>query len=143
MPKRTLEGTVVSDKQDKTVVVRVERRFTHPVMKKTVRRSKTYHAHDEKNEFNVGDVVRISEHSPISKMKRWLVIEGDKKGGRGIDRPEENEGHVSRKAKAAPDAAAKSESNAKSEPNVKSESNAKSDQNAEDEKKSKTEEKAK
>ena len=79
MPKRTLQGIVVSDKQDKTIVVRVERRFTHPVMKKTVRRSKKYYAHDEKNEYSVGDIVRIEEHSPISKLKRWAVIEGEKK----------------------------------------------------------------
>jgi small subunit ribosomal protein S17 len=69
----------VSDKQDKTVVVRVERRFTHPVLKKTVRRSKKYYAHDEKNEFSVGDVVRIEERRPLSRLKRWEVIEGDKK----------------------------------------------------------------
>ena len=56
MPKRTLQGVVVSDKQDKTVVVRVDRRFTHATMKKTVRRSKKYHAHDEKNEYAVGDM---------------------------------------------------------------------------------------
>ena len=59
MPKRVLQGVVVSDKNAKTVVVKVERRFTHPVMGKTVRRSKKYHAHDEKGEFKVGDVVRI------------------------------------------------------------------------------------
>jgi small subunit ribosomal protein S17 len=79
MPKRMLEGVVVSDKQDKTVVVRVERRFTHPVLKKTVRRTKKYYAHDEKNEFSVGDVVRIEERRPLSRLKRWEVIEGDKK----------------------------------------------------------------
>ena len=79
MPKRTLQGVVVSDKQDKTVTVRVERRFTHPVMKKTVRRSKTYHAHDEKNEFSVGDLVWIEEHAPISKLKRWMVTSGEKR----------------------------------------------------------------
>jgi small subunit ribosomal protein S17 len=79
MPKRTLQGVVVSDKQDKTVVVRVERRFTHPVMKKTIRRSKKYHAHDETNEYSVGDIVRIEEHRPISKLKRWAVVQGDKK----------------------------------------------------------------
>ena len=79
MPKRMLQGTVVSDKQDKTVVVRVERRFTHPVLKKTVRRSKKYHAHDEKNEFNVGDLVTIEERRPLSKLKRWEVIQGEKK----------------------------------------------------------------
>ena len=79
MPKRTLQGVVVSDKQDKTVIVRVERRFTHPVMKKTVRRSKKYYAHDENNEYSVGDVVRIEEHRPISKLKRWAVVQGEKK----------------------------------------------------------------
>ena len=79
MPKRTLQGVVLSDKQDKTVIVSVERRFTHPVLKKTIRRSKTFHAHDEKNEFSVGDVVWIEEHRPISKLKRWLVVRGEKK----------------------------------------------------------------
>ena len=79
MPKRTLQGVVVGDKQDKTVVVRVERRFTHPVMKKTVRRSKKYHAHDEKNEFAVGDIVWIEERRPLSRLKCWEVIQGEKK----------------------------------------------------------------
>jgi small subunit ribosomal protein S17 len=79
MPKRVLQGMVVSDKQNKTVVVRVERRFTHPVLKKTVRRSKKYYAHDEQNEFSVGDVVWIEEHRPISKLKRWAVSRGEKK----------------------------------------------------------------
>ena len=79
MPKRTLHGTVVSDKQSKTVVVRVDRRFTHPVLKKTVRRSKKYYAHDEKNEYSVGDIVWIEEHRPISKLKRWKVVQGEKK----------------------------------------------------------------
>ena len=75
MPKRILQGTVVSDKNAKTVVVKVERRFIHPVMGKTVRRSKKYHAHDEKGEFKVGDVVRIQECRPISKLKAWEVLE--------------------------------------------------------------------
>ena len=79
MPKRTLQGVVVSDKQDKTVIVRVERRYTHPVLKKTVRRSKKFYAHDEKNEFAVGDLVRIEERRPLSKLKRWEVIQGEKK----------------------------------------------------------------
>jgi small subunit ribosomal protein S17 len=78
MPKRTLQGVVVSDKQDKTVVVRVDRRFTHPEMKKTIRRSKKYHAHDEKNEFKTGDTVWIEERRPISRLKRWAVIKGEK-----------------------------------------------------------------
>ncbi len=79
MPKRTLQGVVVSDKQDKTVVVRVDRRFSHATMKKVIRRSKKYHAHDEKNEFAVGDVVWIEERRPISKLKCWEVIRGEKK----------------------------------------------------------------
>jgi len=79
MPKRQLQGVVVSDKQDKTVIVRVDRRFTHPLLKKTVRRSKKYHAHDSTNEYSVGDIVWIEEHSPISKLKRWAVVQGEKK----------------------------------------------------------------
>ena len=79
MPKRTLQGVVVSDKQAKTVIVRVERRYTHPVLKKTVRRSKKFYAHDEKNEFGVGDLVWIEERRPLSKLKRWEVVQGEKK----------------------------------------------------------------
>ena len=74
MPKRILQGTVVSDKNEKTVVVKVERRFTHPVMKKTVRMTKKYKAHDENNVHKVGDSVFIQESKPISKDKRWVVI---------------------------------------------------------------------
>jgi small subunit ribosomal protein S17 len=79
MPKRTLQGVVVSDKQNKTVVVRVERRFTHPLYKKTIRRSKNYHAHDENNEFKEGDIVWIEESKPLSKLKSWVVTQGEKK----------------------------------------------------------------
>ena len=79
MPKRMLQGTVVGDKQDKTVIVRVERRFTHPLLKKTVRRTKKYHAHDENNQFSVGDIVWIEEHRPISRLKRWAVARGEKR----------------------------------------------------------------
>ena len=75
MPKRVLEGVVVSDKNDKTIVVKVERRLTHPVLKKTVRLTKKYHAHDEKNAAKTGDVVRIQETKPLSKQKRWLLLE--------------------------------------------------------------------
>lgn len=75
MPKRIMQGTVVSDKNDKTVVVKVERRFTHPVMKKTVRQSKRYKAHDENNSAKVGDIVFIEESAPISKDKRWVVVQ--------------------------------------------------------------------
>jgi small subunit ribosomal protein S17 len=74
MPKRVLQGVVVSDKQDKTVVVKVERRFTHPVMKKTVRRTKNYHAHDENNVAKVGDQVSIEESKPLSKLKTWVLL---------------------------------------------------------------------
>ncbi len=74
MPKRVMQGTVVSDKNDKTVVVKVERRFTHPVMKKTVRMSKKYKAHDETNACKVGDIVLIQESAPISRDKRWVVM---------------------------------------------------------------------
>ena len=74
MPKRVLQGVVVSDKNDKTIVVSVERRYTHPLLKKTVRRTKKYHAHDEKNTFKTGDTVRIQESAPISKNKRWVVM---------------------------------------------------------------------
>ena len=74
MPKRVLQGVVVSDKNAKTVVVKVERRFIHPTFGKTVSRSKKYHAHDESKAFKVGDVVRIRECRPISKLKRWEVV---------------------------------------------------------------------
>lgn len=74
MPKRILSGTVVSDKNDQTVTVSVERRFTHPMMKKTVRSTKKYRAHDAQNECKVGDIVRIRECAPISKTKRWEVV---------------------------------------------------------------------
>src|SRR5882757_5606247 len=79
MPKRTLQGVVVSDKQTKTVVVRVDRRFTHPIYKKTIRRSKNYHAHDEGSQFKPGDMVWIEESKPISKLKRWTVVRGEHK----------------------------------------------------------------
>ena len=75
MPKRILQGVVVSDKNDKTVVVRVERRFAHPLLQKTVRRSKKYKAHDENNQYKVGDIVSIEECAPISKRKTWMVVQ--------------------------------------------------------------------
>jgi small subunit ribosomal protein S17 len=78
MPKRILQGVVVSDKNAKTVVVEVERRYIHPLLKKTVRRSKKYHAHDEGKIFKVGDTVRIEECAPISKLKRWTVLADSK-----------------------------------------------------------------
>ncbi|MBI4966867.1 MAG: 30S ribosomal protein S17 [Rhodospirillales bacterium] len=74
MPRRILQGVVVSDKMDKTVVVRVERRVMHPIYKKFIKRSKKYHAHDEANACKAGDVVRIRECRPISKTKTWEVL---------------------------------------------------------------------
>ena len=75
MPKRVLTGTVVSDKADKTVVVRVERRVKHPLYGKIIRLSKKYHAHDEANAYRLGEQVRIEERAPISKLKTWEVID--------------------------------------------------------------------
>lgn len=74
MPKRILQGTVVSDKNDQTVVVNVQRQVMHPLYKKYIGRSKKYHAHDEKNQFKEGDTVRIQECRPFSKLKRWEVL---------------------------------------------------------------------
>ncbi len=75
MPKRVLTGIIVSDKTEKTVVVKVERRVKHPLYGKIIKRSKKYHAHDEGNEFREGETVRIEETRPISKLKTWRVIE--------------------------------------------------------------------
>ncbi len=74
MPRRILQGVVVSDKQDKTVTVRVERRMMHPIYKKFIRRSKKFAAHDENNTCKIGDVVRIRECAPISKTKKWELV---------------------------------------------------------------------
>lgn len=74
MPKRILKGVVVSDKNDKTIVVKVERRFTDPLLKKTVRRTKRYKAHDEANSAKMGDEVRIEECKPVSKDKTWVLV---------------------------------------------------------------------
>lgn len=75
MPKRVLTGTVVSDKGDKTVVVRVERRVKHPLYGKIIKLSKKYHAHDEGNAFKLGEQVRIEECAPVSKLKSWTVLD--------------------------------------------------------------------
>lgn len=74
MPRRILQGVVVSDKMDKTIVIKVERRVMHPIFKKFITKSKKYSAHDENNQFKVGDTVRIIECTPISKTKTWEVI---------------------------------------------------------------------
>ena len=74
MPKKTLQGTVISSKQDKTITVLVERKIKHPMLKKIIKRSKKYSAHDEDNKFKTGDKVKIVESRPISKLKRWVAI---------------------------------------------------------------------
>jgi small subunit ribosomal protein S17 len=110
MPKRVLTGTIVSDKTDKTVVVKVERRVKHPLYGKIIKRSKKYHAHDEGNAFKEGETVRIEETRPISKLKTWTVL------GR-VDAhaaPEASEAKKPAKAKKAKDADA--EATAESEP---------------------------
>ncbi len=76
MPKRIMQGLVVSDKMDKTVVVNVERKFPHPLYKKYIKRSKRYHVHDETNTHKVGDTVSIQECRPFSKTKRWEIVSG-------------------------------------------------------------------
>jgi small subunit ribosomal protein S17 len=88
MPKRVLQGVVVSDACDKTVIVRVERRVMHPIYKKFVSRSKKYAAHDEDNRYTAGDAVKIEESRPLSKRKCWVVIEGPAEAapGRGLRR---------------------------------------------------------
>ena len=73
MPKRILTGTVVSSNTNKTVVVKVTRRVQHKLYKKIISQSKKYHAHDENNSFKVGDIVKIIESKPISKLKSWIV----------------------------------------------------------------------
>ncbi len=83
MPKRVLQGVVVSDACDKTVIVRVERRVMHPVYKKFIMRSKKYAAHDEANVYKAGETVRIEESRPISKRKRWVVLGGVAAGSQG------------------------------------------------------------
>ncbi len=80
MPRRVLQGVVVSDKMDKTITVLVERRVMHPIYKKFIRLSKRYHAHDEANQFKVGDVVQIEECRPLSKSKSWRVVLGAEQG---------------------------------------------------------------
>ena len=74
MPKRIMQGVVVSDKMEKTIVVNVERKFPHPLYKKFIKRSRRYHVHDEDNQFKMGDIVNIQECRPLSKTKRWEVI---------------------------------------------------------------------
>jgi small subunit ribosomal protein S17 len=115
MPKRVLTGTVVSDKGDKTVVVRVERRVKHPLYGKIIKLSKKYHAHDEGNAFKAGEQVRIQECAPISKLKSWTVL--DRVGAAPAEVAEMIEGDVPEKpAKATKAAKAPKAKSAKAEP---------------------------
>ena len=74
MTKKVLKGVITSAKNNKTIVVEVTRKFKHPFYEKVIKRTKKYHAHDENNEFNVGDIVSITESKPISKLKKWRVV---------------------------------------------------------------------
>ena len=112
MPKRVLTGTVVSDKGDKTVVVRVERRVKHPLYGKIIKLSKKYHAHDEGNAFKAGEQVRIQECAPISKLKSWTVL--DRVGAAPAEVAEMIEGDVPEQKPAKATKAAKGK--AKAEP---------------------------
>ena len=118
MPKRVLIGTVVSDKGDKTVVVRVERRVKHPLYGKIIRRSKKYHAHDADNAFHVGEQVRIEECAPISKTKSWTVVERlglAKAAAIEIDEPDVTAPEPEAEAPAKPAKASKGKGKAKAE----------------------------
>jgi len=110
MPKRVLTGTVVSDKGDKTVVVRVERRVKHPLYGKIIRLSKKYHAHDEGNAFKLGEQVRIEECAPVSKLKSWSVIERVGEAPMAVDEIKDVD------LKPAPDVEPKAEKPAKKAP---------------------------
>ena len=102
MPKRVLSGTVVSDKGDKTIVVRVERRVKHPLYGKIIRLSKKYHAHDEGNAFKLGEQIRIEECAPVSKLKSWTVL--DRIGAAPAATDEIAEVDMKKPVKAAPEA---------------------------------------
>jgi small subunit ribosomal protein S17 len=127
MPKRVLTGTVVSDKGDKTVVVRVERRVKHPLYGKIIRLSKKYHAHDAANGFHVGEIVRIEECAPISKLKTWTVV--DRIGTAKIGSVEIDEPDMTPAPAAAP--AAPAEEKAEKKPARKASKKAKAEDVAE------------
>ena len=78
MPKKILKGKVISDKNKKTIIVLVERKYQHPFLRKIITKKKKYHAHDEKNNFKIGDTVSIEESKPYSKNKKFKVLEGSK-----------------------------------------------------------------
>jgi small subunit ribosomal protein S17 len=125
MPKRVLTGTVVSDKADKTVVVRVERRVKHPLYGKIIKLSKKYHAHDEENAFKAGEQVRIEECSPISKLKTWTVI--DRIGAAKAEAVEIDDPETSREVKPSAPAEEKAEKSPKKGKTAKAEDVAEAD----------------
>lgn len=118
MPRRVLEGNVVSDKMDKTVTVLVERRFMHPVYKKYVKRTDKYAAHDEQNTYKTGDRVQIEECRPISKRKTWCVIGGEISTSK-LDAAPEAEAEAKENAKAGNKAEAKTKATATKKPAAK------------------------
>ena len=115
MPRRVLEGNVVSDKQDKTVTVLVERRFMHPLYKKYVKSSSKYAAHDENNQYKTGDRVSIIECRPISKRKCWTVVTGDETAAPKTKKETKKEAAPAKKAKPAAKKAAPKKEEAKKE----------------------------
>ena len=134
MPKRVLTGTVVSDKADKTVVVRVERRVKHPLYGKIIKLSKKYHAHDAANEFHVGEIVRIEECAPISKLKTWTVLDriGTAKVGTvDIAEPEIVQPTEAEPAKPAEETAEKTDKKTEKKPAKKTSKKAKAEDVAE------------
>jgi len=130
MPKRVLTGTVVSDKGDKTVVVRVERRVKHPLYGKIIKLSKKYHAHDAANAFRAGEIVRIEECAPISKLKTWTVLDrigAAKMSAVEIAEPEMNAPTESEPSKPAEEKAEKKPAAKKSTKKAKAEDVAEAD----------------
>jgi len=128
MPKRVLTGTVVSDKGDKTVVVRVERRVKHPHYGKIIKLSKKYHAHDAANEFHIGEIVRIEECAPISKLKSWTVL--DRIGVAKIGAVEIDEPEIAAPGEPAAEPEAPAEEKAEKKPAKKPAKKAKADADA-------------
>ena len=128
MPKRVLTGTVVSDKGDKTVVVRVERRVKHPLYGKIIKLSKKYHAHDAANEFHIGEIVRIEECAPISKLKSWTVL--DRIGTARIGAVEIDEPEIAAPGEPAAEPEAPAEEKAEKKPAKKPAKKAKADADA-------------
>ena len=128
MPKRVLTGTVVSDKGDKTVVVRVERRVKHPLYGKIIKLSKKYHAHDAANEFHIGEIVRIEECAPISKLKSWTVL--DRIGVARIGAVEIDEPEIAAPGEPAAEPEAPAEEKAEKKPAKKPAKKAKADADA-------------